>query len=100
MRVPSTLKEPAGISDQYDTAAEKKEIEKYLFLYLYDRSKIVVTFALQALTDFAVDDKKMQPRIVRVLKEFLQTGSPAIKSRSQKLLKVLQEGLSKPPESN
>ncbi len=89
MRVQSTLKEPAGISNQYDTAAEKKEIEKYLFLYIDDRSKIVVTFALEALTDFAVEDKKMQPRIVQVLKEFLQTGSPAIKSRCKKLLQVL-----------
>ena len=36
--------------------AEKKEIEKYLFLYLNDKSKIVVTFALQALTDFAITE--------------------------------------------
>jgi hypothetical protein len=70
--------------------AEKKEIEKILFLYLDDRSKIVVTFALQALTDFAVEDKKMQPRIIRVLKKNFQTGSPAIKSRCRKLLKVLE----------
>ena len=68
---------------------EKNEIVKSLFLYLNDKSKIVVTFALQALTDFAVDDKKLQPRIIRVLKEFMQTGSPAIKSRGRKLLKVL-----------
>jgi hypothetical protein len=27
--------------------------------------------------------------IIRVLKEFMQTGSPAIKSRGRKLLKVL-----------
>ena len=69
---------------------EKKEIEKYLFLYIDDRSKIVVTFAIQALTDLAVEDKKMQPRIIRVLKQFVQTGSPAVKSRSRKLLEVLE----------
>jgi len=69
---------------------EKKEIVKYLFLYLDDRSKIVVTFAIQALTDLAVEDKKMQPRIIRVLKQFVQTGSPAVKSRSRKLLEVLE----------
>ena len=69
---------------------EKKEIEKKLFLYLNDKSKIVVTFALQALADLAVEDKNLQPRIIRVLEEFTQTGSPAIKSRGRKLLKHLK----------
>jgi hypothetical protein len=69
---------------------EKKEIVKKLFLYLNDKSKIVVTFALQALADLAVEDKNLQPRIIRVLEEFTQTGSPAIKSRGRKLLKQLK----------
>jgi hypothetical protein len=69
---------------------EKKEIVKKLFLYLNDKSKIVVTFALQALADLAVEDKNLQPRIIRVLEEFTQTGSPAIKSRGRKLLKQLE----------
>ncbi len=69
---------------------EKKEIVKKLFLYLNDKSKIVVTFALQALADLAVEDKNLQPRIIRVLEEFTQTGSPAIKSRGRKLLKHLK----------
>lgn len=68
---------------------EKKEIEKYFFLYLDDKSKIVVTFALQALADLALEDNKLRPRIISVLKEFMQTGSPAVKSRCRKLLKVL-----------
>jgi len=69
---------------------EKKEIVNKLFLYLNDKSKIVVTFALQALADLAVEDKNLQPRIIRVLEEFTQTGSPAIKSRGRKLLKHLK----------
>jgi hypothetical protein len=60
------------------------------FLAFNDKSKIVVTFALQALADFAVEDKNLQPRIIRVLEEFTQTGSPAIKSRGRKLLKQLK----------
>ena len=70
---------------------EKKEIEKYLFLYLNDPSKIVVTFALQALTDFALENIKLQPRMIRVLQEFIHSGSPAIKNRSRKLLKQLKK---------
>jgi hypothetical protein len=61
-----------------------------LFLYIDDKSKIVVTFALQALTDFALEDIKLQPRMIRVLQEFIRSGSPAIKSRSRKLLKHLK----------
>ena len=70
---------------------EKKEIEKTLFLYLDDNSKIVVTFALQALTDLALVDDKLRPRMIRVLREFMLSGSPAIKSRGRKLLKLLEE---------
>jgi len=71
---------------------ERKQIIDALFLYLNDNSKIVVTFALQALTDLSADDKQLQPRLIRVLKEFVQAGSPAIKSRSRKLLEVLSSG--------
>jgi hypothetical protein len=70
---------------------ERNQIANYLFLYLNDKSKIVITFALQALTDLSAEDTKLQPRIIRALNEFMQTGSPAIKSRSRKLLKVLEK---------
>jgi len=36
----------------------------------------------------------MQPRIIRVLKGFVQTGSPAIKNRSRKSLKLLEKNRS------
>ena len=39
---------------------EKKTIVKNLFTYLNDKSKIVVTFALQALSDFAVEDENLR----------------------------------------
>jgi hypothetical protein len=68
----------------------RKTIIDILFTYLNDKSKIVVTFALQALADFAAEDNGLKPRVIRVLEEFNETGSPAIKSRSRKLLQKLK----------
>ena len=65
---------------------EKKSIVDILYSYLEDKSKIVVTFTLQALADFAAEDQNLKPRVIRVLEEFTKTGSPAIKSRGRKLL--------------
>jgi len=73
---------------------DKKTIVEIFFAYLNDKSKIVVTFALQALADFAVEDKKLRPRVVKVLEELTETGSPAIKNRGRKLLKKLKTELS------
>jgi len=71
--------------------ADRKIIVDVLYTYLNDKSKIVVTFALQALADFAAQDKSLKPRIIRVLEEFVKTGSPAVKSRSRKLLTMLKK---------
>ena len=70
---------------------EKIAVVDILYSYLNDKSKIVVTFALQSLTDFAVDDINLKPRVIGVLEEFAQTGSPAIKNRSRKLLYKLNK---------
>ena len=69
---------------------ERKTILEILYAYLNDKSKIAVTFALQALADFAAEDNALKPRVIRVLEEFTETGSPAIKSRSRKLLTMLK----------
>jgi hypothetical protein len=63
---------------------------KILFDYLQDNSKIVVTFALQALADFATEDKNLRPRTISVLQKLSKTGSPAVKNRGKKLLVKLQ----------
>ena len=70
---------------------EKKAVVKNLFDFLNDRSKIVVTFALQALADFAEEDEKLRPRVIRIVEELIETGSPAIKNRSRKLLEKLNK---------
>jgi hypothetical protein len=70
---------------------DRKKIVEIFFTYLNDKSKIVVTFALQALADFAAEDKKLSPRVIRVLEDLNETGSPAIKSRGRKLLGRLKK---------
>ncbi|CAB1057755.1 hypothetical protein D1BOALGB6SA_2510 [Olavius sp. associated proteobacterium Delta 1] len=72
-------------------AADRKTIVDILYTYLNDQSKIVVTFALQALAEFAAEDKRLKPHVMRELEEFTKTGSPAIKSRGRKLLLKLKK---------
>jgi hypothetical protein len=68
---------------------DRKIVVDMMLAYLKDKSKIVVTFALQALADFAADDKKLRPRVIRVLEDLTESGSPAVKSRGRKLLQKL-----------
>ena len=68
---------------------QRESVVETLFTYLADKSKIVVTFSLQALSDFAAEDNKLRTRVIAVLEKELGAGSPAIKSRSRKLLAKL-----------
>ena len=68
------------------TTREKSRVVDILFDYLEDDSKIVITFSLQALSDLAIEDKRLRHRAVKVIKEFTASGSPAVKSRGRKLL--------------
>ena len=58
-----------------------------LSAYLDGRSKIVVTFALQALADFAAADETLRSDAARLFRGFIKTGSPALKSRAKKCLR-------------
>ena len=71
-------------------ATERKNIAEMLFSYLNDKSKIVITSALQALADFAIQDNRFRPRVIKVLKELTESGSPAVKNRGKKLLEQLE----------
>jgi hypothetical protein len=68
------------------TPKEKSTMTDILFDYLHDKSNIVITFSLQALADFAAQDKTLRPRVIKVLNNLIQTGSPAVKNRGKKLL--------------
>jgi len=71
------------------TSKETAKVADILFDYLHDKSNIVVTFALQALADFALQNHALRFRVLDELEKFIQTGSPAVKNRGKKLLAQL-----------
>lgn len=68
------------------SVAEHRVAVKVMFDYLNDPSKIVKTFAMQALADFAQHDRSLRRRLPRVLVNILQSGSPAMQARARRLL--------------
>lgn len=73
------------------TSAERKKLFSILQDFLTDDSRIVKTFAMEALADIARQDDRLKPAIVSQLHELTQTGSPAMKSRGKKLLAKLAQ---------
>ena len=68
---------------------ERAVIVEILLDYLNDKSKIVKTFSMQALADFADRDAGLRPQFIKLLEELTRTGSPAMRSRGRKLLETL-----------
>jgi HEAT repeat protein len=73
------------------TPAETAKMTEIFFGYLKDDSRIVVTFAMQALADLAPN----QGRVISAIENLTRCGSPAIKSRGKKLLGQLAKKKSK-----
>jgi hypothetical protein len=69
---------------------ERETVVEILCGYLQDKSKIVKTFSLQALADFAQKDGSLRLRVVEVIEETVQSGSPAVINRGKKLLAKLR----------
>lgn len=65
---------------------ERDAAADILLHYLTGRSRIVKTFALQALTELARKDPSLRECARRALDEAVHTGSPAMRSRARKLL--------------
>lgn len=59
--------------------------------YLHDESRIVKTFSMQALAELAERDAILRPQVIQWLEQFTATGSPAMKSRGQRLLARLRQ---------
>jgi len=72
------------------TQAERSRAAEALQLYLEDRSSIVRTFALQALTDLSQSDAALRPRVREILEQSTVTGTAAMKARARRLLKELK----------
>jgi hypothetical protein len=73
------------------SAAEQAQAVEILLGYLNDKSKIVKTLAMQALADLAEREARLRPQVSKLLAELTETGSPAMKSRGQKLLNRLSK---------
>jgi hypothetical protein len=71
--------------------SERREIVLILNGYLEDKSKIVKTFAMQALADIAGQDGQLRPSILKQLEKLTKEGSPAMQSRGRKLLEQLKK---------
>ena len=76
------------------SSKETQTVTDILFDYLTDDSKIVVTFAMQALSDLAIKKAAVSNRVLNAIEKLTQTGSPAIKARGRKLLPKLKNLLS------
>lgn len=60
-----------------------------LFDYLRDKSSIVKTFAMQALADLSAQDETLKRKILPLLEELTEIGTPAMRARGRKLLQHL-----------
>ncbi len=49
-------------------------------------SQIVKVSALQALADLAKLDRSLRPKVLRLIKAAMRSGSPSLKARARKLL--------------
>ena len=62
-----------------------------LMTYLKHKSRIVQTFALQALFDLARADTKLQSKLIPMFEVLALTGSAAVSARARKLIHALPE---------
>ena len=70
---------------------ERDRIIKILLSYIdTSESKIVKTFSMQTLADLAKRDEAIRPQIIKILKNLVGTGSPAMKNRGNKLIDKLK----------
>ena len=73
------------------TIKERRKVYDLMQSYLKDESSIVKTFAMQALTDIAMQDRSYAGKVRNLVGRLTKDGSPAMKSRGKKLLKTLDD---------
>lgn len=71
------------------TESERAQVIDTLLGYTNDQSSIVKALAMQALADLALQDPALRPEMRRHIAELSLTGTPAMKARGRKLLKLL-----------
>jgi hypothetical protein len=99
------LLEVAGSTDQQEvrwhtalmvprldlTKKERAVAVDILFDYLRDRSSIVKTFAMQGLAELAGEDLSLRTKILPLLEELTEIGTPAMRARGRKLSQHLNQ---------
>jgi hypothetical protein len=75
------------------SSTEESAVVAVLLRYANDRSSIVKTMAMQALADIAIRSPRRLPEITRHIEELSIIGTPAMKARGRKLLRLLQKAL-------
>jgi hypothetical protein len=71
------------------TSKERAVAVDILFDYLRDRSSIVKTWAMQGLSDLAGKDSSLRARILPLVEELTEIGTPAMRARGRKILQHL-----------
>ena len=72
------------------TKREREKVYNLMMKYLDDESSIVRTFAMQALTDIALQETSYIPRVEKLIQKLMKNGTPAMKSRGKKLLILIE----------
>lgn len=72
------------------TSIERKRAAAALRRYFNDRSSIVRTFALQALSDLSEHDSALRTETKQLLEEAGHSGTAAMKARARHLLRLKQ----------
>ncbi len=69
------------------TGSDKAAAVDLMFERLADAGGLNRTFALQALVDLSENDSVLRARVLPILREALDTGTPAMRARAKRLLK-------------
>jgi hypothetical protein len=68
--------------------ADKALAVELMFERLTDRSGLNRTMAMQALMDLSEGDEGLRARVLPIVREFLENGTPAMQARARKVLGV------------
>ena len=69
---------------------EKQELIKTFVSFLNNKSRILVTFSMQAMVDIADNDDQLKNAIYPIIKDLSETGSGAMRSRGRRLINQLE----------
>jgi hypothetical protein len=72
------------------TGPERRTVVSLMRSYLTDESRLVKTFAMQALAEIAMQDNQYLSEVAKIIEKLMENGSPAMKARGKKLMGMLK----------